>query len=208
MIPYKEREIFYTEDGRLMDGEFAVMMDWEKPIMEFQAAQICRMGGDILNVGFGMGFIDGAIEKYQINSHHIIEIHPTVQTEMIKRGWDKKNNVKLHFGDWRDIMDYLPKFDGVYIDTWDEEITDFAKNVHKILKKGGVFSFFNNYKDDFDRDGVNDEMFELLKYSYDIRLESFIIPTIESPEKQTGKSDLAYWWPKDTIYNSPIFILK
>jgi len=122
MVPYKERDIYYTDDGRLMDGQFAIMMDWEKPIMEFQARQICRNGGDILNVGFGMGFFDDEVQRHQITSHHIIEIHPKVQSEMIKRGWDKKENVTLHFGDWRDIMKTLPKFDGVYIDTWDDVI--------------------------------------------------------------------------------------
>lgn len=208
MIPYQKREIFYTDDGRLMDGDYAVMMDWEKPIMEFQAAQICRDGGDILNVGFGMGFIDEAIEKYNITSHHIVEIHPTVQKEMIKRGWDKKQHVKLHFGDWRSHLDYLPKFNGIYIDTWDEEIHDFVKNVHKILKPRGVFSIFNNPKDDLDKDGINDVILELVKYRYDIFLESFRITKIDAPEKQTGSNQSAYWWPKDTIYNSPIFVLK
>ncbi len=37
MNQYVEREIHYTDDGRLMDGSYAIMMDWEKPVMEFQA---------------------------------------------------------------------------------------------------------------------------------------------------------------------------
>jgi protein arginine N-methyltransferase 2 len=208
MSEYKDREVYYTEDGRLMDGDWAVMMDWEKPIMEFQASHVCRNGGDILNVGFGMGFIDDAIEKFKINSHHIIEIHPTVHNEMIKRGWDKKPHVKIHFGDWRDVMYNLPKFDGIYIDTWDELILDFASHVHNILKPGGVFSWFNNPKDDFDKDGISDEMIPILQSRFDIRVESMLIPKIDSPQRQTGKDDHAYWWEKDKVYNSPIFILR
>jgi hypothetical protein len=208
MNSYKEREIYYTEDGRLMDGENAVMMEWEKPIMEFQAEQICRNGGDVLNVGFGMGFIDDAIEKYDIKTHSIIEIHPTVQGEMIKRGWDKKEHVKLFFGDWREHLQNLPKFDGIYIDTWDEVILDFARTVHTILKPGGVFSWFNNPKDDFDKDNLSDDMVEILRPRFKMRIESMVIPKIDSPDKQTGKPDFAYWWQKDNIYHSPMFILK
>lgn len=208
MNDYKNREIHYTDDGRLMDGEYAIMMAWEKPVMEFQASHICRNGGDVLNVGFGMGFIDDAIQKHNINSHHIIEIHPTVQQEMLKRGWDKKPNVTLHFGDWRDFLNDLPKFDGIYIDTWDELILDFAFYAHNILKPGGIFSWFNNPKDDKDKDGISDEMLKILLPRFNIRVESMFISEIDSPERQTGKNDHAYWWQKDKIYHSPIFILK
>lgn len=208
MNNYKTREIHYTDDGRLMDGDLAIMMAWEKPVMEFQASHVCRNGGNVLNVGFGMGFIDDAIQKHDINSHHIIEIHPTVQQEMIKRGWDKKPNVTLHFGDWRDFLNVLPKFDGIYIDTWDELILDFASYSHNILKPGGVLSWFNNPKDDHDKDGISDEMLEILLPKFNVRVESMFIPEIDSPKRQTGKDDFAYWWQKDKIYHSPIFILK
>lgn len=36
----------------------AVMMEWEKPLMIAHAHAICSRGGDILNVGFGLGIID------------------------------------------------------------------------------------------------------------------------------------------------------
>ena len=63
--PYIQQTLTYTEDGRLMDetGQ-AVMMDWERPIMEQAAKVITRNGGRVLNVGFGMGIIDTEIEKY------------------------------------------------------------------------------------------------------------------------------------------------
>lgn len=208
MIPYKQREIYYTEDGRLMDGQLAIMMDWEKPIMEFQARQVCRNGGDILNVGFGMGYFDDEVEKQNIDSHHIIEIHPTVQTEMIKRGWDKRKNVTLHFGDWREFLTTLPKFDGIYIDTWDELIHEFLSFSPNILKKGGCISYFNNPKDDFDKDFLSDYVREIIGNKFDVRIESILIPKIDSPERQTGSSSDAYWWEKDNVYHSPLLILK
>jgi hypothetical protein len=34
--------------------------------MERHAEVICRGGGDVLNVGFGMGIIDGFIQQHQV----------------------------------------------------------------------------------------------------------------------------------------------
>ena len=38
------------------------MMGWEGPLMVHHAAEICAAGGDILNVGFGLGLIDEEIQ--------------------------------------------------------------------------------------------------------------------------------------------------
>ena len=42
------------------------MMGWETPLMERHAAIICASGGDVLNVGFGMGIIDGFIQTHKV----------------------------------------------------------------------------------------------------------------------------------------------
>lgn len=42
------------------------MMGWETPLMERHAAIICEGGGDVLNVGFGMGIIDGFIQQHKV----------------------------------------------------------------------------------------------------------------------------------------------
>lgn len=42
------------------------MMGWETPLMERHAAIICAAGGDVLNVGFGMGIIDGFIQQHKV----------------------------------------------------------------------------------------------------------------------------------------------
>ena len=43
-----------------------VMMDGEAPLMERHAEIICQGGGDVLNVGFGMGIIDGCIQHHKV----------------------------------------------------------------------------------------------------------------------------------------------
>ena len=42
------------------------MMGWETPLMERHAAVICASGGDVLNVGFGMGIVDACIQAHQV----------------------------------------------------------------------------------------------------------------------------------------------
>jgi hypothetical protein len=38
------------------------MMGWEGPLMVKHAEVICAGGGDILNVGFGLGLIDNEVQ--------------------------------------------------------------------------------------------------------------------------------------------------
>ena len=42
------------------------MMDWEDPLMSASAAYICEGGGDILEIGFGMGISAGYIQSHTI----------------------------------------------------------------------------------------------------------------------------------------------
>ena len=161
--PYIQQTLTYTEDGRLMDetGQ-AVMMDWERPIMEQAAKVITRNGGRVLNVGFGMGIIDTEIEKYPNTEHWIIEPHLDVFTKMMDDGWHLKSNVKILHGDWQWFLKYLPKFDGIYIDTWDEQIWDFLKNTPNMLKEGGILSFFNNPRGDEKGLHMSQEEYDIL----------------------------------------------
>ena len=74
LADYKDREIIYTKKLLLDDNGRAIMMEWEKPLMELAAKTICKGGGKILNVGFGMGYIDDAIQKENIEHHTIMKI--------------------------------------------------------------------------------------------------------------------------------------
>lgn len=38
------------------------MMEWEGPLMVEHAKVICAAGGHVLNVGFGLGLVDEAIQ--------------------------------------------------------------------------------------------------------------------------------------------------
>jgi len=141
---YFDQNLSYTKEELLDENGKNVMMEWERPIMKKAAFDLCSQGGDILNVGFGMGIIDNYIQSYPIKTHTIIEAHPDVQNKMIEDGWDKKPNVILIFSKWQDVIHYLPKFDGIYFDTWEDDQIPFDKMVPNLLKPQGKYSFFNN----------------------------------------------------------------
>lgn len=90
----------------------AIMMAWEKPLMEAHAKAICSRGGHILNIGFGMGLVDTAIQQYEPVTHTIVEAHPEVYNRMISSGWGDKQNVKIIHGRWQDVLSQLESYDG------------------------------------------------------------------------------------------------
>ena len=122
-----------------------VMHEWERPLMKVDAEQICSKGGSILNIGYGMGIIDGYIKDHKPTKHTIIEIHPKIAAMAVEAGHE---NVLV--GDWLDVVkDLDEQFDAIYFDTFcfdgrpDWGIFT-AHHVDKLLKPGGIFSYFNS----------------------------------------------------------------
>lgn len=205
---YREQVLTYTDDGRLMDetGQ-AVMMEWERPIMEQAAEVITRKGGRVLNVGFGMGIIDSEIQKYLVDEHWIIEPHIDVFTKMMDDGWHLKPNVRILHGDWQWFLKYLPKFDGVYIDTWDEEIDGFLESAPQYLKPDGVLSFFNNPRGDEQGIHTTPEHFDIITQYGNLEFETIELEHIDGPELQTANGWF-YWHPDWKTYYCPLVTLK
>jgi len=106
-----EKDILLNPDFH----DYKVMMEWEKPYME---ALINRLqpSGDVLEVGFGLGYSASQIQKYNIKSHTIIESNLDV---LIKaKEWAKKqpNKVIIIEGDWQKTLSSLGKFDSFFFD--------------------------------------------------------------------------------------------
>jgi protein arginine N-methyltransferase 2 len=157
---YLSRDVTYTDDGELLlDSEAdGVMMEWERPLMEAHADCIASLGpngrekpkrgADVLNVGFGMGIVDGFLQARSPRSHTIIEAHPQVYAHMINMGWDKKPGVRILHGRWQDCIAQIKdcSFDGIFFDTYGEtyaEMSEFHQHLPRILRPGGCYSFFN-----------------------------------------------------------------
>ncbi|XP_074273226.1 protein arginine N-methyltransferase 2 [Silene latifolia] len=143
---YLEDRVSFSED-KLMDSDSkAVMMAWENPLMEAHAKAVCSRGGHILNIGFGMGLVDTAIQQYNPVSHTIVEAHPEVYDRMLQNGWGEKKNVKIVLGRWQDVIPKLDSYDGIFFDTYGEyyeDLREFQQHLPKLLKPGGIYSFFN-----------------------------------------------------------------
>ncbi|XP_066367043.1 LOW QUALITY PROTEIN: protein arginine N-methyltransferase 2-like [Miscanthus floridulus] len=143
---YLESRVSFSEE-RVLDAESkAVMMAWERPLMEAHARAVCQGGGKVLNVGFGMGLVDEAIQRYEPEEHTIVEAHPEVYERMLKLGWGEKKNVRIVFGRWQDVMQQLGSYDGIFFDTYGEyyeDMREFHQHLPKLMKPGGIYSYFN-----------------------------------------------------------------
>ena len=154
---YLKEKIVYDGEDRLLDQQGdAVMMKWETPLMKIHAERICeKCGRDavVMNVGFGLGIVDGFIQDLEPKKHVIIEAHPDVYQHMIRKGWDKKENVDIRFGRWQDVIDDIAneyEFTGIFFDTYGEsydEIREFHEHLPKLMSKNDkfVYSYFNGF---------------------------------------------------------------
>jgi protein arginine N-methyltransferase 2 len=206
--PYKDQKLTYSSDGRLLD-EYgnAVMMEWERPIMKKSAELVCRNGGKVLNVGFGMGIIDSYIQEQNITEHWIIEPHKDVYKKMFDDGWHLKPKVKILFGDWQWYFKYLPMFDGIYFDTWEDNGGDFLMKVRSILKENGIFSYFNNPREDEKGLHMTDDDFEIITKWGEVEFQPIDLDFIDSTDRQRTDG-LIYWYPEWKKYYCPIIKKK
>tara|TARA_R110000803_G_scaffold111243_1_gene179653 strand:+ start:37 stop:615 length:579 start_codon:yes stop_codon:yes gene_type:complete len=100
---------------------------------------ICENGGDILEVGFGFGVDSNFIQRNNVKSHTIIEIDDFFFGKLIEWVVDKPN-VKPIKGDWLTHIPKGKKYDGIYMDLWDDgiELTKDLVNVVKEHSKPGT----------------------------------------------------------------------
>ena len=138
---FEDNKIYYTDEETV----FEVMMDWEDDIMKASADYICENGGDILEIGFGMGISADYIQANNINSHTIIENHPQI-IEKLKTWAQDKSNVIIVEGDWFDVKDSLSTYDGLFYDTFgDENVDNFKTTLPTLMKLGGKATWWNNF---------------------------------------------------------------
>ena len=146
-MEYVDRELIFDSDKIYFIREekmFEVMMDWEDEIMKASADYICENGGDILEIGFGMGISAGYIQANDIDSHTIVENHPQI-IEKLKVWAQNKPNVIIIEGDWYNVRHYLSTYDGVFYDTYEEDNwTKFSNIISSLVKPGAKVTWWNN----------------------------------------------------------------
>ena len=160
-LVFESDRIYYTEEGI----EHQVMMSWEDSIMKASADYVCENGGDILEIGFGMGISAGYIQANSISSHTIIENHPQI-IEKAKAWAADKPNVTIVEGDWYDIKDSLSTYDGIFYDTWgDDHANQFVSILPTLAKANANASWWNSYTDTDDTLYINGTVYEAISVS-------------------------------------------
>ena len=106
----------YGKEILLRGAGGQVMMEWEKPYMEACIDKL-QPKGDVLEIGFGMGYSATQIQKYKPKSHTIIEMDPIVIKRLKK--WAKEyDNIIIIEGTWQSQMKNLGTFDEIFFDDY------------------------------------------------------------------------------------------
>lgn len=210
---YLESRLNIQNDRILDADQNGVMMAWESDIMKRSAKALLPTPGlKVLNIGHGMGIVDGFFQEQKPAEHHIIEAHEDVVTEMKRRGWDSKPGVVIHQGRWQDILPGLvaeeQSFDAIYYDTFAESYADFrdffSEQVIGLLEQNGNgrWGFFNGMGADrqisYDVYQKVAEM-DLFEAGFDVQWENIAVPKLEGEWKDVRR---AYWVVDD--YRLPL----
>ncbi|KHO00037.1 Arginine N-methyltransferase 2 [Metarhizium album ARSEF 1941] len=163
---YLSSQITY-DSSKLLDADLnGVMMSWETDIMARSVAALLpgpqvQTGKRILNIGFGMGIVDGMFAQTNPSRHHIIEAHPSVLRHLSQpdsgfgKDWERRGPdegaYKVWPGRWQDIVPQLldqgEVYDAIYFDTFGEDYSQlrlfFMEYVPGLMDREGRFSFFN-----------------------------------------------------------------
>ncbi len=148
---FKERELVFKDDRIILkesdldpEMETEVMMSWEDSLMKRHAEVVCENGGDILEIGFGMGIAANYIQELNPNSHTIIEPHPQILEKLREWATDKPN-VNIIEGEWYKIKEQLGKYDGIFYDAYgDNDYKKVKEVLPDITKEGSILTFWNN----------------------------------------------------------------
>ena len=141
---YISQSLVFNKSNIVFEDTNYVMMDWEDPLMSSSAAYVCENGGDILEIGFGMGISANYIQSHTINSHTIIENHSDIIPKAQAWAVDK-SNVTIIEGSWYDIKDSLSTYDGLFMDTYgDKNMNNFSSSLSLFMKEGGKSTWWNS----------------------------------------------------------------
>lgn len=144
----KSEQVIINDDFIVLkeNTRSVVMSKGAKSITEIYSYVVSQNRGDVLDVGFGMGFSANKISEL-VDSYTCIEINPQIY-ETAKEWSKDKPNVEIIFGDWIDIIPTLnKKFDGIFFDTHNDPNSHLAEQYCKsISKEGTIFSHWNYFQ--------------------------------------------------------------
>jgi hypothetical protein len=120
----------------------------DKSLMETIGKKISEKGGNILEIGFGMGITADYVQtNSNISSHTIIEINSYIYEKALE--WAKgKPNVNVVLGDWLKVLPTMSqKFDGIFHNArLDFKLLSFLDIVKFVCNEDAVIGFFRGPK--------------------------------------------------------------
>jgi len=154
----------YTQDSLVIAGH-PVMESWETDYMKVLADIISKKGGNILEVGYGLGIATNFIMKNGVGKHTVIEFHPDVIKKCKETYYNeiRKGDIKILQGFWEELVPTLKdeSFDGILFDTYALEEEQMHKNhfwffkeAFRLLKKGGVLSYYSDEAKNFSEEHI------------------------------------------------------
>jgi amino acid adenylation domain-containing protein len=183
-----------------------VMQDWESPLMEEMARVVTEGGGDILEIGFGMGisatFIQEHGRRNGIRSYTVVECNETVIAQFERwRARYPDSDIRLIRGRWQEVADQLGVYDGVFFDTYHNDEKEFVDHILEevtfaehffptaaaCLRPGGIFTYYSNEIDTFSR-----------RHQRRI-LEHFRSLTLSVVRGLQPPPDCNYWWADSMV---------
>ena len=143
-----------------------IMEEWQLPLMEAMARIAGRSGGDVLEIGFGLGISASLMQGHGVRSHTIVECNPSV-IERYER-WVAaypERDIRMVPGLWQDTIGDLGQFDAIFFHTYaldeDESVELLARSVTfaahffpaaaEHLRTGGVFTYLTGEIDSLSR---------------------------------------------------------
>ena len=143
----KDLKVVFRENNiTLENNERSIVMDSSsKGLTEMYSHIVCQNKGDVLDIGFGMGFSANKMSELA-DSYTCIEINPQIYKKALE--WAKERpNVNIIFGDWIDIIPQLGlKYDGIFMDTHkDPNYSLFEDYCKGIANKDCILSIFNYF---------------------------------------------------------------
>lgn len=193
----------YDDSQLIIQGQ-QVMQDWEAPLMRAMAEIVTESHGDILELGFGMAISATYIQEFGCKSYTVIEYNDGV-VEHFKK-WKEQypgRDIRVIHSRWHDAVDQLEAetFDGIFFDTVPTNEEEYMREVidnvvmaedifpaaSRLLRKGGVFTWYTNEIDSFSR------RHQRLALKYFSSVAVSVVKPLAPPE------DCHYWWADSMV---------
>lgn len=159
---YRDEIVLLLKNGV---HEYELMGSYQEPYMKKLAEIVTRNGGNILNIGYGLGIIDNEIEKKRktgsIQKHFVIEINNHIANKA-----REKADLIVFSGSYKERIKDIPDntldavvYDGFPLSEKDihRDGVTFLKVVAESgkLKKGAIITFFADVCGEFSKEFIS-----------------------------------------------------